>query len=232
MELRPVRKYQVPAFPSKHELNATPDLLRSMPQRWQRNAAIGSLLALGIAAGVPALRAVAQEPEPLPIAARVAPLFPIPKTQEFVAIAGGIGYQPKFLSEEEARKIINEELALSGLEFKTTDTAIFNVPMTAIEGDKTILKNVQQAFDGVERKKHFNYEFVSQADIAEWQKDGITPLNGQLNYEGLLHEGLMQRMPAGVSVVFYDPATQPLRGVSLNQQVKEFITWLKAEGVL
>ena len=235
MELRPVKQYAPPAFPTKTEINASPEVLRMLPKRWQQHAVLGSLLAgIGFVA-MPRLLHAEVDPQANPIAARVAPIFPYPGMLERIAIAGGIGFMPQFLAEEEARKIINEEAAKAGLTFEADVRTIDKVPLTAVrevdEGRISVIK-APILLDGIDTKHRIGYEFVSQTDIEEWQKAGITPVNDMSNHAAMLREGLTQAMPEGATAVFYDPSSMPLQGVDLRQQVREFIAWLKAEGVI
>ena len=233
MRLQPVKRYQEAHFPTKDELNSSSAVLRAVPKRWQRNVAVCALLAgIGIVA-VPQSAGNAA-PEASPVVARIAPLFPYPGMLNRMGIMGEIAV-PDFLDEEDACKIIREEAAKAGISF-TADAHTLQVPMPVSEPQQEVavnftIKKIPLTLDGADNARNISFEFVSNADMAAWGKQGVTTL-GMNSHAEMLRAGMSQGVPAGTYAVFYDPASLPLQGVELRQQVKEFIAWLKAEGVI
>ena len=235
MKLQPVRQYHGASFPTRAEVDASPETLRAVPRRWQRNVAVCTLLVgLGILA-IPKPATAAEPAEVAPVVARIAPLFPYPGILDRMGIMGKIAI-PKFLAEEDARQIIFEEAAKAGINFAPDVQVIEKVPMPVspqAENELLLGKtiNIPVTLDGTDTTRKISFEFVSNADVEEWGKQGIN------NYlmsppAALLRDGMTQGVPAGTYAVFYDPASLPFQGIELRQQVKEFLAWLKAEGVI
>jgi hypothetical protein len=109
--------------------------------------------------------------------------------------------------------------------------------------------------DGVDSKRGISYEFVSREDFDEMSK-GATPVSTWLSDDilgsaAVLRTGLAKAKPSGRVAVFYDPvawgkefqpsaeeenkitqdSTKQARE-DLRAQVKDFIKWLKAQGVI
>ena len=108
--------------------------------------------------------------------------------------------------------------------------------------------------DGTDEKRKISYEFVSGDDIRQWQITDTDFMIGEC-YDAIgtaksLREGLIKAKPTGVHAIFYEPVS-PARPSSfeedgrfnealdmsgeredLRQQVRDFIKWLKAEGVI
>ena len=232
MELQPVKRYAGASFPTRVEIDASPETLRAVPRRWQRSAAVGVLLAgLGLAAA-PAIAAAA-EPQLLTPVARVAPIFT--SASERITMAGGpIGLR-NFLPEEEARKIISEEAAKAGLTFEMDAAAIADVPLTGIvEDGRVVVHRATIVLDGVDTTRRIAYEYISKTDIDNWRQAGITPVNPMTGGDiAMLREGITQRAPEGAGAIFYDPAVMMEHGaLDLREQVVKFLGWLKAEGVI
>lgn len=111
-------------------------------------------------------------------------------------------------------------------------------------------------FDGTDSKRGISFEFVSKDDFGEWAKDA-QPVSTWLSEDlmgsaAVLRKGLEKANPGGRIAVFYDPvawgrelvvpaenAGQSSNLDSMKQaredlraQVKDFIKWLKAQGVI
>jgi hypothetical protein len=91
--------------------------------------------------------------------------------------------------------------------------------------------------DGVNPQRAVAYEFVSQADTKAWEKE-ITPAGASLwgpeSAAALLQRGLVKAKPAGTYALFYDPEYPTAAGAKeqLGKQVRDFVAWLKAQGVI
>lgn len=244
MNLQPVKRYNAPTYPTRNGMDTNPELLRAVPRRWAGNAAVLTLLAgIGLLAIPGGLRA-ADKPAESPVVARVAPLFPQRARLPFSVERGmlrGDAMVTAFLSEEEARTIIAEEAKKAGISFTPDAQVIKDVPMPAMQKgeDGNFVAGTTKlslSLDGTDPKKQISYEYVSPADITEWQKNGI-PADATFDEEPVaqaLHDGLTQGIPAGTYAVFYDPMnfSAEKSREQLRQQVKDFITWLKTQGVI
>lgn len=234
MELQPVRKYSMDQYPTKAEINSSPELLRAIPRRWQYSAAVGTMLiGLGLLAAPKLLFAAAKE---APVVARIAPIFPYPNQIHRLGLEGDFAL-PDFLSEEDARLIILEEAAKAGINFAPDVRVIEQVPFRTTQKDEagtvtTTIKSFPITLDGTDVKRNISFEFVSNTDSNEWSKQTID-VSAIDSPAIMLREGISQGVPAGTYVVFYDPADLKLQGgVDLRTQVQQFISWLKAEGVI
>ena len=237
MELQPVKRYAGASFPTKIEIDAAPETLRAVPRRWQRSTAVCTLLAsIGIFAAAQPTSSAA--PEAAPVAARIAPLFPYPESLHRIAFDGDFAI-PQFISEEEARKIIVEEAARAGITFAPDIRVREKIPMPVKqtkEGNATwTTTRISVTLDGTDSARNISYEFVSNADMEEWSKQGISKFDiGAGTPATLLRDGLSQGMPTGTCAVFYDPAdmigNRP--SIDLRRQVQDFLDWLKVEGII
>lgn len=284
MEIRPVKRYAMPAYATSEILEQHPELLRLVPKRWQSNQVVLTALT-GLCMMMLGSRAVAAdtsqngEKKKTPPASAVAPLF---IHGEGHGTFGCIAVNPPvFLSEDEARQVIVEEAKKAKIEFKVNGATLpkVEVPITnsnlpprvpdpnAPQEAKT--KEQPLELDGTEKKRNIAFEFVSEADFEAWQKKlefvTMVQLKDVKGTAQLLREGIEKAGPKGVYGVFYDPGigwkdfqnTKPDRwseirrnedmdtrikmineGVrelakeQLREQVKDFIKWLKAQGVV
>ncbi len=269
MQVRPVKKYAVPRFPTQQILEEHPELLRIVPERWRSNVVVLAALA-GACLLLNAGRAAGAMKPVKPPVSKVAPIF---------IHGGGVGgygcvavAAPLYMTEAEARSIIEDEAKRAGISFKSPGRTMSSVDVPVIKqyelvvprDDKSNLKPVPAgcqftksalALDGTDAKRGISYEFVSKADFGEWAKDA-QPVSTWLSEDLLgsaacLRKGLEKAKPSGRIGVFYDPVAWgkdivlpgqdvgTSTGDSMKQaredlraQVKDFIKWLKAQGVI
>jgi hypothetical protein len=165
---------------------------------------------------------------------------------------------PVFLSEEEARRIIVEEAKKQGIVF-TADGKVLDgvdLPLTDEFGFAFNPKQGSQqtqkgslTFDGQDTALNVGYEFVSETDFSAWERkdQGGWASVSSFDFIGTaktLRSGLDKAQPTGAYAVFYEPAASAPDGSydmlrakrlgqeQLLQQVKDFIDWLKAEGII
>jgi uncharacterized protein YciI len=113
--------------------------------------------------------------------------------------------------------------------------------------------------DGEDKKRKIAFEFVSKEDFKEWSADDPVMVasvawEDLLGTAALFRESLAKSKPQGTFGVFYDPvayrqfqfdesrfnadsaardkAESEQAEKDLRAQVKDFIKWLKAEGVI
>jgi hypothetical protein len=140
MELKPVARYDEPRYPTHRILEDHPELLRLIPRRWQGNRL--ALAALGMAAGIvlgsqqASAQEVAATGDPTPAAtspvSMVAPLFLHGEGRGSTGCV--VVNPPLFLSEEEGRAVIQEELWTVGLTFRMDNTTVDGFVPVGAEG--------------------------------------------------------------------------------------------------
>lgn len=250
MRLTPVKHYRQPDFPTRAILDTQPELLWLAPKRWQRNALVLTALATTCAL-VSARWASAAGKQPA--TSRVAPIFLHGSGGEPVQFMGK-RVPPVLLTEEDARLLITEEAKKAGITFIADAQTLTDLPLP---GAKQKLK---LTMDGVAQKRKIAYEYVSMSDYRKWKGNkqplqSIAAAHDILSTATILHDGLTRAHPAGTYAVFYDPCIeysdvvksakdqridwqvvqqeeQVLARKELRRQVRDFITWLKAQGVI
>lgn len=273
MKITPLDKYAEPRFPTRAILDEHPELLRIIPERWQRNPVVLTAMA-GLCLLI--LSSKDLEAAPWKSASKVAPIF---KHGNGYGDFGCVAVNPPvFLSEAEARQVIVEEGKKAGLTFTLNAPQLRSVrtPMTEMYGScsyksgtrdpkfKTCVRPLK--LDGTDKKRRISFEYVSQTDFDAWKKkEGI--LGSAYSYDILeaaksLRDGLVKVGPKGAYAVFYDPLSHPgsvklsysdksltnkdwaaervrrdkeaknTARQELRKQVKDFIVWLKSQGVI
>lgn len=161
---------------------------------------------------------------------------------------------PVFLSEEEAMQVIEEECAAQGIDLTGQKTISGTFPATstlpeAISGsdsDKTYTGDL--SLDGYSEDLGIGVEFVSTDDILDWKADtGMAATVEEFDLKGTA-----QRLADCTDnvAVFYDPTADDYREFTgsneesyvesskeqsleeLRAQVRDFLQWLKAQGVI
>jgi len=243
MRLHPVRTRQAPRYPTRDALNEHPEFLYTVPQRWRGNRLVLTALRGAVCLSL-AGQAVAGDPAAAK-APQVAPIF------VHGAGRGSFGCEvvnpPVFLSEDEARQVIQEEARKAGLEFAPGALTIPSaaIPRTHLAASSRAMGTVNGplVLDGFDRRRNVAYEFVSAADLRAWSDGQVLSTVQYYDVIGAsetLSKGLAQwNRPAWVGV-FYDPAATRVNPIGrpqpgqeeLRQQVRDFIRWLKAQGVI
>ena len=161
---------------------------------------------------------------------------------------------PVFLSEEEAMQVIEEECAAQGIDLTGQKTISGTFPATstlpeAISGgasDQTYTGDL--SLDGYSEDLAIGVEFVSTDDILDWKADtGMAATVEEFDLKGTA-----QRLADCTDnvAVFYDPTADDYREFTgsneesyvesskeqsleeLRAQVRDFLQWLKAQGVI
>lgn len=161
---------------------------------------------------------------------------------------------PVFLSEEEAMQVIEEECAAQGIDLSGQKTISGTFPATstlpeAISGgasDQTYTGDLR--LDGYSEDLGIGVEFVSTDDILDWKAD--TGMAATVEEYDL--KGTAQRLSDCTDnvAVFYDPMAADYNDFTgsneesyvesskeqsledLREQVRDFLQWLKAQGVI
>ena len=169
---------------------------------------------------------------------------------------------PLFLTEDEARQVIMEEAATAGIHFENTGSVVRQIerPVTheynGLARDARTLKPKTRRsaleLDGTDVRRKISYEFVSSEDSDAWEIEEYTLMSSvsSMNLESaaeVLQKGLAEAKSEQTLAVFYDPLTSynfgrdgsknesEARQTSLRElreQVRDFIAWLKAEGII
>lgn len=171
----------------------------------------------------------------------------------------GVPLPPQcLLTEAEARQIISDEARKAGLHFTAEKTPIKGVQVPLIErvdylvprdkngrillAKRGAVKSVKAdvLLDGTDKKRKVSYEYVSGSDYGAWlsKKHTAVVRKDILGSAVLFREGLTKARGKGYCGVFYDPVgrgfSNPVSGseAELRAQVKDFIKWLKGQGVI
>ena len=225
MKLAPLTRYAPPRYPTEAILRENPAFLTALPRRWR-----GNRLALGTLAGVLTLSAQWQALAQENAAAsgsnpRVAPLFEHGKGQGRFGGAGGYG-DVQFLTESEAREVIESEAKKAGLVFPKIKVShkfsAVDIPVIDLFGrfwepkrdvPKTRLGGLE--LDGYHPGKQIGYVFISTEKLHKWWEEDPAKEGGEsfsINYDLVgtaqtLQASLAARKGKEKLAVFYDPIT-------------------------
>ncbi len=221
-----------------------------VPKRWRNNPFV-----LKVLGGVVCLILASQNQAGGP---QVAPLF---LHGEGRGTFGCVAVNPPvFLTEDEARQVIAEEVQKVGLEFAPDALTIREtaVPITypfwcgrRSKGGTTLQPGLQEGdlvLDGFDKNRYVAYEFVSREDYFEWQTkepacwSSVSSLNSKFA-ASTIRTGLESKTDKPWVGVFYEPLARATRREDyetarqtdredLRKQVRDFIQWLKAQGVI
>jgi len=167
---------------------------------------------------------------------------------------------PVFISEDEARKIIFTALKKENLIFSTTNTPVLKFDAPPIAEDcyyDRQKKNAKKAkveikMDGYNNQYNLAIEYVSVGDFNKFKNDdqcysSAEAINTRGAAELIMNE--LKNQGTTNAVVFYDPMPRvdfissemygdtekrinKLAREQLLAQVKDFIIWIKAEGLI
>ncbi len=238
MRVTPEKRNRNTGYPTHEQVDNRPDLLQHIPARWQTNPAVLTALAsvtmlsatnLAIEGG--------EKAKAKPV--RVAPVFQHGEGR------GAFGCEvinpPVFLSEDEARQVINDEAKHLGLSFKSPKS-----DPEAYGPNKTI--------DGKDVKRALAYVYVSEGEgtvpSPGYIVSSVRDIDTLKRAKTLVKEMKPARSLKAVGV-FYDPMpSEPVtdqwnamsgwdtseRAATAKQQlrlqVRDFVKWLKAQGVI
>ena len=258
LKSNPMHSYKNPQYPTKIQVYEDPDLLKKyMPPLWQRNAQVAGLATLFMVASCQANKSILKSDLASDEAAIVAPIFEYGDGRGSVGCE--VINPPVFLSEEEALQVIGEELTKSGFKLNQTNVSLDNLTIyhgTRVEWSddyrsrtyhKGDLKPLNVDFYDKDQKVAI--EFVSMSDNQDFGIIGNDFSSVQsYNFKSMADSLAEEVKIRGKGVYFgsfYDPVADAidddywhsgLKGdVSkqyLRSQVKDFIDWLKAQGVM
>lgn len=244
MEVAPVRKYDKANYPTKPIVDAHPEVLRLVPQRWRTNPVVLAALTGLVTLAAGCKQAAAQSGSPIGV---VAPIFIHGEGR------GTFGCEavnpPVFLSEAEAFEVIYEEAKKAGITFTKGGPELGNIEKTVHAYPRPEQK-VKLAADGTDKKRSISFVFVSQKDTENWNppsNSSIDRYDAKKDAESLAKEIQAAKL-RGKIAVFYEPfartnnpsgnwqevekKTKEIGKDELRKQVKDFIQWLKAQKVI
>jgi hypothetical protein len=288
VDTRPVKRFRWPAYPTKLEVLTTPELLKKhQPPAWLSNRELAAAAGVFLAANAAGCGKSATDASN---GARLAPdapaiVAPIFEHGDGRGVTGCVVLNPPcFLSEEEARQIMKDELARYGIQTSQEDVAFDGVvvPRRHIRiafdrKNRTVSETIVVApgeeaalsVDLVDSTHQIAVEYVSISDYGSLGGPVYEPgtLSSAHHYDFAETAQFAGRhikgKPAGAYFgVFYDPLahvgqfvkwtgkqqqgplpwmwdTDERRQMAdaeskrlLRQQVKDFVDWLKAQGVI
>ena len=258
LNANPMHSYKSPQYPTKVQVFETPDMLKKyLPPQWQRNARIAGLATLFLAASCQSQKNILKSDLDSDAAAVVAPIF---KHGDGWSSEGCVIVNPPvYLSEEEAMQVIAEELTKSGFEISKTNVSLENLTIyhgKKIEYDENYNRTERKGdlkplnVDLYDEKKKIAVEYVARSDYSDLGVTGnsyssVSSCNLQGAADSLVEE--VKENGKGVYFgAFYDPVADSIddqdywnqnaeNQVSkqyLRNQVKDFVDWLKAQGVM
>ncbi len=237
MRITPQKKYSSAGYPTHDDVDERLDLLQHIPTRWQTNPAVLTALASVTMLSATGLSGCGQR------IAGVAPLFQHGNGRGTFGCV--VVNPPVCLSEDEARQIVNDEVKRLGISFEDPAKRGW---LAAIASDP---------YDGIDREHGISYVFVSSE---EGMSPSMSTVSQSDTLTRAQHLAESIRIDGTRAVaVFYDPmahgtavrkagkidweatwkhrqetrkAGQAAAREQLREQVKDFVAWLKAQGIM
>lgn len=213
MKVTSVKRYAEPNFPAHSILDEHPEMLHIIPKRWQKNR-----LLLAALAGVCILSAGC-------------------KKQVRVHLVGAQA-MPVFISEAEGRQIVIEEARKAGISFKADNLTVRVANPSYKVKSRKIARSINLTLDGTDTKRNILYEYISREDYRQIYHLEPDTDKDMANAAIELKNELRQGEPGGRHGVFYEPimynkaSNNKFAQEQLRAQVRDFIKWLKSEGVI
>ena len=240
--VQPVAQYRTPRFPTRSILDAHPEIMRLVPERWRRHAVV-----MGALASVCALYLLFRQ-KPTAPGVHVAPIFHHGEGFYAAYFACLAVTPPVFLSEDDARQVIVDEGKKVGLNFTAPGVSVNDevVPVTNLRSLTVKRRNTSHLqMDATDYSRQVSYLYVSDNKIGNWDGEEVIArphlsmpmIAGSWDYYRFenaakdAQQSLAETHIPGTYGVFYNPASTDGEE-QLRQQVRDFIAWLKAEGVI
>lgn len=254
MRIQSVDSYRSPKIPTRDYINDHPEILNHIPYRWLSDTMVltalaGTVMLISTTTGHTVSRK--------PVRAKMTPISN--KTDIGSTVTMGDVISPVFLSEADARVVIRREAAKSGILFDISDKSKPTVKVPIGTNKQGKHESAIINLDGVDKKRKIYFEVVSPNDV-NWfhaMKISSPSYTGDIrNDASELRNKLRKAYPRGLYGVFYNPPIYPSEYMNitvkrsatelansqklantrvkrlLRAQVKDFIKWLKAEGVI
>lgn len=237
MEVQSVSRYSVPGYPTEPDARVFPSLLRSVPSRWQANPTVLMSLA-SISILVASAKSAASDGADKNAGTLVAPLF------VHGSGMGSFGCRvvnpPAFLSEDEARQVIIAEAK------KADRSQIGNAWVGTTDWLRPFEFDPLLA-DGKDKSNNLSFVFVSLKDCRNLCGGTVEMFDAQALARNF-NLNIQQEKGVGSVAVFYEPFSRSddedvdwdvhrskakeLDKNELRKQVRDFVKWLKSQGVI
>ncbi len=209
-QVRKVRRQRRPGYPTRPEVARDPELLRRhVPSAWKKSAQVTAALSIMLAS------AHAQDAIPKKAPLKIAPIFE--HGEGFGSEGCIIITPPRFLAEEEALRIITEELAKAGIPAPLKDEVLPQMFIQKCRDGRLDEGRRPFIFDFYEPTKRIAIEYVSYKDDnlllsgnEKWLGGSVTPRNFVKAAEWVRKE--IQKNESAPDVyygILYDPAPLP-----------------------
>jgi len=260
VRIKPEKGCRKPEYPDNEEFQKKNRIEDFIPERWKCEAlAAGTLLALTfsgctapsaqiqIAASPRPTAQKSADDLPAPVSAVTAPIFE--HGYGFVRSGGESASHPRFLTEVEARQIIESEFKKAGVTFDRHDIKVSGVAgdygSCKIEGFRELeLTNYKGPveLDGYSTKNSFAYEFVSSDDSNQLlklssQMLSTAPPVGYTKPAAQILNTLFAQSGKVNVITFYDPISMKgstgdleISRSELKAQISDAITWARSKG--
>ena len=260
MDVKPVKKYDGPDYPAKWVLDQHPELPRLIPKRWQNNpaslATLGALILLmaGCRNASAADQSSTARVAPIFQHGDGRGAFGCKVINPPVFLSEDEGRQIVIDEAKRAGIRFTEDVkAVSNVRLPVTDMFNHRYDKSGNPLPPSVTKVGTLKLDGTDTKRNLSFEFVSERDFKDMESDDHMIWSSVQSYDlqGLakgVRNGLARIKPDGHIGVFYDPVrldtsrsgskkinaltSEKSAEETLRQQVRDFIKWLKAEGVI
>lgn len=253
IRVKPVKTYKTPSYPDMEKAAANPDLLKKLPERWRYNkAVIAAIIALsslslaGCNTELPDTVLIDKETSiSFDKSEDIAKTENDTKTEDFtntdVGLLAGVPQMPTFITEEEALSIIKNEALKYGvnLDDKPIEKSISN-ESNCVESDCPQVSDMVLAIDVLDKEKEIAVAYYEHGDnrlYYEKSPDEGIPYNlGFFNfpYQDIIE--LEYKINQDSTVVNKQETIEKERKAlieeDLRAQVKDFIEWLRGQGVI
>jgi len=201
-ELSALKDYNPPKYPTYLDAKADPALLKKIPSRWKKNMA--ALACVGLLGGVTVLSGC---------------FFPSGGGGHF----GGSGGPPAYivyLTEQEVIDVIKNKAEYMGLEMKDTPPNIF----VTVGWD-----NTKVGLHLFNEENNVAFSHVGNEWVASEAQEAFDAKNDDLTVK-IFHSGVSEIWGSATDEI-KTQKTEELKQ-HLTAQVREFIEWLQAEGII
>jgi len=216
MEIIKLKKYKNPSYPLKDEVLCNPILLKKLPERWKKKAITCATMSSAALLFLTACR----------------PTTPL---------GGAIMSPIVTLSEEDALIIINDEAKKQGINFIKDNTEIKDIDIPYKQNFVTNSYEIESkksnlTLDGYNSDQKIGFEYVSDEDMRAWTIGNESPNSFYSNKQvaTALSDNIKIADKEKQIGVFFDPKSvdQITAEAQIRNQVVNFITYLKAEGII
>ena len=255
LRVAPLSSYRPPQYPMKEQVLAHPEMLEPVPARWKGIPALCAALALTVSAG---LCGCAQSDRARFFARGDGEVIGAGDWAGMIQVPAFLSEQEAARIVREEAQAWGLHLEGEGEMVITGDFPLPAVAYTADYGDTRKTWQGQLQLDGYDEKKKVAFEYVSKEDIDQWAQqavDGNARVEMYRFYQTAyrLTESMQAQLrDSGAYMgVFYDPGTtriaqnddtwdekayqQAQKEYKIEQlrlQVRDFLDWLAAEGII